>query len=88
MEAGDKPSSGMVGVLLGMKICKRVDVYGFDFSGYFNKSAWSHYYDKERPKPGREKVRMLRRVPAITVKPIYNVLLWFGNPVKDTSLNQ
>lgn len=53
---GDKPSSGMVGVLAALTLCRHVDLYGFNSAGYFNLTAWSHYYDHERPKSGREKV--------------------------------
>jgi hypothetical protein len=53
---GDKPSSGMVGVLAALTLCRHVDLYGFNSVDYYNRSAWSHYYDHERPKPGREKV--------------------------------
>jgi hypothetical protein len=53
---GDKPSSGMVGVLAALTLCRHVDLYGFNSASYFNVTAWSHYYDHERPKPGREKV--------------------------------
>ncbi|KAK3249492.1 hypothetical protein CYMTET_41078, partial [Cymbomonas tetramitiformis] len=52
---GDKPSSGLVGVLFALALCSKVDVYGYQPAGYFNHSEMPHYYDWERPKPGREK---------------------------------
>ena len=53
---GEKPSSGLVGIVLGMRLCKHVDVYGFNFDEYFNETIRPHYYNWERPKPGREHV--------------------------------
>jgi len=55
---GKKPSSGLVGILLAMKICRRgqVSVFGFSYDDYFDKEARPHYFDWERPKPGREGV--------------------------------
>ena len=52
--AGDKPSSGLVGIAWAMRMCRSVDVYGFQFDAYFNATMRPHYYDWERPKPGRE----------------------------------
>eukprot|EP00899_Mesostigma_viride_P008212 jgi/Mesvir1/17392/Mv08690-RA.1 len=53
---GEKPSSGLVGILFALAMCARVDVYGFEYGAYFNSSSQPHYYDWERPKPGREGV--------------------------------
>ncbi|KAK9823730.1 hypothetical protein WJX72_004979 [[Myrmecia] bisecta] len=53
-QAGDLPSSGLVGVLFALAVCRSVDMFGFAFSEYFNVSVQPHYYDWERPKVGRE----------------------------------
>eukprot|EP00951_Prasinocladus_malaysianus_P014069 scaffold107005_cov43-Prasinocladus_malaysianus.AAC.1 len=74
---GDKPSSGLVGVVMALRLCKerqegvRVDcslspqlqvhLYGFQSSNYFGKFSRPHYYDWERPKKGREKVHPFAR---------------------------
>ena len=54
--AGEKPSSGLVGVLLALRLCGPTDLYGFSPGGYFNGSEQPHYWNWERPKPGREGV--------------------------------
>eukprot|EP00873_Tetraselmis_striata_P023445 jgi/Tetstr1/443709/TSEL_031699.t1 len=54
--AGEKPSSGITGILLALRLCRHVHVFGFAATDYFDKKAWPHYYDHERPKPGREDV--------------------------------
>uniref|UniRef100_A0A061RVY2 beta-galactoside alpha-(2,6)-sialyltransferase n=1 Tax=Tetraselmis sp. GSL018 TaxID=582737 RepID=A0A061RVY2_9CHLO len=54
--AGEKPSSGLVGIVLGLHLCRHVHVFGFSFDDYFDKTVRPHYYDWERPKPGREAV--------------------------------
>ena len=53
---GQKPSSGLLGVVLALHACKTVDLYGFDATNYFQKNSRPHYYDWERPQKGREKV--------------------------------
>ena len=55
---GEKPSSGLVGIVLALHVCQKgsLDVYGFNFTNYFSQNSRSHYYDWERPKKGREKV--------------------------------
>ena len=53
---GEKPSSGMVGITFAMRLCSSVDIYGFSAESYFNETERPHYYDWERPKPGRENV--------------------------------
>ena len=58
---GDKPSSGLVGIAWAMRLCRSVDVYGFQFDAYFNASMRPHYYDWERPKPGREHAHPFER---------------------------
>jgi hypothetical protein len=54
---GDKPSSGLVGIVMALKMCHSLDIYGFQYSNYFSRFSRPHYYDWERPKKGREKVR-------------------------------
>jgi hypothetical protein len=58
---GDKPSSGLVGIVWAMRLCRSVDVYGFQFDAYFNATMRPHYYDWERPKPGREHAHPFER---------------------------
>jgi len=53
---GEKPSSGLVGIVMSLRLCKHTNVYGFQFDEYFNTSIRPHYYNWERPKPGRENV--------------------------------
>ena len=55
---GKKPSSGWVGILFAMHMCRRgeVSVFGFQYDAYFDKEMRPHYFDWERPKPGREDV--------------------------------
>jgi hypothetical protein len=53
---GDKPSSGLVGIVMALKMCETLDIYGFQYSNYFSRFSRPHYYDWERPKKGREKV--------------------------------
>jgi len=55
---GKKPSSGLVGILFALHMCKRgaVSVFGFQYDAYFDKEMRPHYFDWERPKPGREGV--------------------------------
>jgi hypothetical protein len=53
---GDKPSSGLVGIVMALKMCRTLDIYGFQYSNYFSRFSRPHYYDWERPKKGREKV--------------------------------
>ncbi len=53
---GEKPSSGLVGIVLALHACAQIDVYGFQSSNYFSKDSRPHYYDWERPKRGRERV--------------------------------
>ena len=52
----EKPSSGLVGMIFALRFCKHVHVYGFNFDGYFDSHVRPHYFDWERPKPGRENV--------------------------------
>ena len=55
---GVRPSSGLVGIVLALHLCRRgeVDVYGFNSANYFSPSSRPHYYDWERPAKGRERV--------------------------------
>lgn len=55
---GKKPSSGLVGILWALHMCGRgkVSVFGFQYEAYFDKDVRPHYFDWERPKPGREGV--------------------------------
>ena len=57
---GEKPSSGLVGIILALRSCRLVRAYGFQYNNYFKKNARPHYYDWERPKKGREKVHPFR----------------------------
>ena len=60
--AGTKPSSGLIGIIMAIKMCKLpVNVYGFQYDGYFNHDLRPHYYDWERPKKGREHVHPFRQ---------------------------
>ena len=60
--AGIKPSSGLIGIVMAIKMCKLpVNVYGFQYDGYFNHDLRPHYYDWERPKKGREHVHPFRQ---------------------------
>ena len=36
---GDKPSSGLVGVVMALKMCREVHLYGFQSSNYFSKTS-------------------------------------------------
>ena len=55
--AGLRPSSGLVGVAFALSQCSfPVAVFGFQYSQYFDPDVQPHYYDWERPKPGREHV--------------------------------
>jgi hypothetical protein len=47
---------GIVGIILALQLCRHVHVFGFSATDYFDKSVRPHYYDWERPKPGREDV--------------------------------
>ena len=58
---GHKPSSGLVGIILAVKLCKTVSVYGFQSQNYFSQTSRPHYYDWERPAKGREKVHPFQR---------------------------
>ncbi|XRB08604.1 beta-galactoside alpha-2,3-sialyltransferase [Pycnococcus provasolii] len=58
---GDKPSSGLVGILFALSMCRFVDVYGFQYDAYFDETMRPHYYDWERPKPGRENAHPFSR---------------------------
>merc|ERR1719183_1799276 len=58
---GDKPSSGLVGIVMALKMCRTLDIYGFQYSNYFSRFSRPHYYDWERPKKGREKVHPFTR---------------------------
>ena len=62
---GHKPSSGLVGVIMAMKVCEEVNVYGFQFRNYFSKTSRPHYYDWERPAKGREGVHPFMREVAL-----------------------
>ncbi|QDZ23546.1 sialyltransferase [Chloropicon primus] len=66
---GEKPSSGLVGIILSLRLCKHTNVYGFQFDEYFNTSIRPHYYNWERPKPGRENVH-----PFAEEKRLYKML--------------
>lgn len=66
---GEKPSSGMVGITFAMRLCSSVDIYGFSAESYFNETERPHYYDWERPKPGRENVH-----PFETERKLYKAL--------------
>ena len=57
---GEKPSSGLVGIVLALRSCASVKVYGFAYNTYFSRNSRPHYYDWERPKKGREKVHPFR----------------------------
>lgn len=70
---GDKPSSGLVGVFFALSFCREVHVFGFQFDAYFNASMRPHYYDWERPKPGREKAH-----PFEAELDVYNALAAAG----------
>ena len=54
--SGNKPSTGLVGVVLALKVCKHLTLYGFQSSNYFKDTSRPHYYDWERPAKGRERV--------------------------------
>ena len=58
---GHKLSSGLVGIILAVKLCKTVSVYGFQSQNYFSQTSRPHYYDWERPAKGREKVHPFQR---------------------------
>ena len=58
---GDKPSSGLVGILFALSMCRFVDVYGFQYDAYFDETMRPHYYDWERPKAGRENAHPFAR---------------------------
>jgi hypothetical protein len=58
---GEKPSSGLVGVVLALKMCEKVEMFGFQSKNYFGKFSRPHYYDWERPQKGREKVHPFQR---------------------------
>eukprot|EP00193_Tetraselmis_chui_P001814 CAMPEP_0177754128 /NCGR_PEP_ID=MMETSP0491_2-20121128/1840_1 /TAXON_ID=63592 /ORGANISM="Tetraselmis chuii, Strain PLY429" /LENGTH=375 /DNA_ID=CAMNT_0019269483 /DNA_START=115 /DNA_END=1242 /DNA_ORIENTATION=- len=60
-QTGEKPSSGLVGVVMAMKLCDQVHLYGFQSSNYFGRFSRPHYYDWERPQKGREKVHPFQR---------------------------
>jgi len=62
---GEKPSSGLVGIVMALAACEQVDVYGFQSKNYFSKTSRPHYYDWERPKKGREKVHPFAREVAL-----------------------
>lgn len=64
-QRGEKPSSGLVGTVMALKMCDRVDMYGFQSSNYFAKYSRPHYYDWERPQKGREKVHPFTREVAL-----------------------
>ena len=66
---GEKPSSGLVGIILSLRLCKHTNVYGFQFDEYFNNNTRPHYYNWERPKPGREHVH-----PFAEEKKLYKTL--------------
>ena len=53
---GHKPSSGLVGLIMALKTCESVTLYGFDSSNYFSDTSRPHYFDWERPAKGRERV--------------------------------
>ncbi|GAQ84953.1 beta-galactoside alpha-2,3-sialyltransferase [Klebsormidium nitens] len=59
--SGEKPSTGLVGVVLALNICASVDVFGFHYEDYFDPNIQPHYYDWERPKVGREKAHPFER---------------------------
>ena len=59
----------MVGITFAMRMCSSVDIYGFSAESYFNETERPHYYDWERPKPGRENVH-----PFETERKIYKAL--------------
>ena len=58
---GHKPSSGLVGVVLALKICRRATLFGFESSNYFSSTSRPHYFDWERPAKGRERVHPFSR---------------------------
>jgi len=62
---GHKPSTGLVGLVLALKICRKVTIYGFQSSNYFSRTSRPHYYDWERPAKGREKVHPFAREVAL-----------------------
>jgi hypothetical protein len=65
-QRGEKPSSGLVGVVLALRMCvPPVDMYGFQSSNYFGRYSRPHYYDWERPQKGREKVHPFAREVAL-----------------------
>eukprot|EP00898_Chlorokybus_atmophyticus_P005961 jgi/Chlat1/6366/Chrsp44S05755 len=60
--AGQRPSSGLVGVMLALHLCiAPIDVFGYNSELYFNNQTQPHYYDWERPKPGREDVHPFKQ---------------------------
>lgn len=62
---GHKPSSGLVGMVLALKICRKITTYGFQSSNYFSRTSRPHYYDWERPAKGRERVHPFQREVAL-----------------------
>ncbi|QDZ21642.1 sialyltransferase [Chloropicon primus] len=72
---GERPSSGLVGIVLAVHLCKhgRIDVFGFHSENYFSESTRPHYYDWERPKKGRERVH-----PFAMERKVYESLERFG----------
>lgn len=62
---GHKPSTGLVGLVMALKICRKVSIYGFQSSNYFSKTERPHYYDWERPAKGRERVHPFAREVAL-----------------------
>lgn len=58
---GNKPSTGMNGVMLGLRLCDHVDLYGFHYAEYFagakknggsaenKKAIRPHYYEDKQP---------------------------------------
>ena len=62
---GHKPSTGLVGLVMALKVCRKVSIYGFQSSNYFSKTERPHYYDWERPAKGRERVHPFAREVAL-----------------------
>lgn len=46
---GKYPSTGIIGVILGLHYCNHLNVHGF---GPNKKNVWGHYFEKLEIKPG------------------------------------
>eukprot|EP00873_Tetraselmis_striata_P046279 jgi/Tetstr1/466543/TSEL_011047.t1 len=50
---GNSPSSGLVSVLLGLQMCKKVDVYGFSLRNCIGKKCPKYHYFNSKEVPDR-----------------------------------